>query len=560
MMKIRSGWGVVSAFALVIAILLAPIMLVDMPPLLDYPIHLARSYITLHYATDSDLSSIYQIDWRPIPNLAIDLSLLFLGQIMDVEVAGRVFLGACLVLTVAGVATLHRVIFERWSYWPLIAAIPAYHGALMAGFVNFSMGLAIVSFGLAAWIALRDHAFSLRLGVHSLFVLILYFCHVLSLGLFGIVLGAYTLWRIGSMPRSRTLALRLFSEALLLGTPFLIAAWFYLRHSFAEVITRDEKILYGAWQFGPKIRGLMMPVLTHNLILDCLSLLILVSIPLALVFYRRLKVAYGLVLGVAIIAGLFLILPGNLLDAGFIMERLLIAAVLIGIAATQPYNLTPRTGGLIAAIVLGLVLSRSAVLTTNWIESEDYYQRSQAMANAVERGSSVLIVSPFSDPEVKSMRLWQHRFQGYPDWHYALINIPNLHSLPIMPLTRRATFAQLHFLQSDKQVLSLKPAYQGITEGDGGSATVSPNTIFRTNNDDGSFTVTSVSDFDYILILYLDHVHPELLEKIQEHRSLYTDQDMVLLDVEALSEATSQDIGHLTPLSLPLPNDRGVGE
>ena len=449
-----------------------------------------------------------------------------------------VFLGACLILTVTGVAILHRTVYQRWSLWPLLAAIPAYHGALMAGFVNFSFGVALIPFGLASWIALQSRSLPLRLGAHSVFVLILYFCHMLSLGLFGILLGSLVVCQWLDRRRAHVVTQRWTAETLVLALPFLAALGFYLLYSFVEIVGNDSKLLYGTWAIGPKLRGIMMPVLTHNFFLDCLSLCFLVCVPLALFCNRQLKTTTGLLLGATIITALFLVLPGDLLAASFVIERFLIVSILILIAATKPHNIKPNVGRAIATAFVVLLISRSTILTTNWLESDDYYRRAEVMAEAVDHGASVLVVSPFSDPEVKSMELWRHRFREHADWHYSLINIPNVHSLPILPLTRQATFTPLHFTQADKQVLSLRPDVRNLTEGDGGSATVSPNAILgRFGEDHDQGTMPTLASFDYLLVLYLDHMPPDVFKKFYDHHPVYADKDMLLLDIKRLRSA-----------------------
>ncbi|MGH1483955.1 MAG: hypothetical protein ACRBM6_35635, partial [Geminicoccales bacterium] len=452
-----------------------------------------------------------------------------LGHVFDVGLAGRLFLGACVFLTVAGVVTLHRVIFQRWSYWPLIAALPAYHGALMAGFINFSMGVALLPFGIAAWIALESNSTTLRLCAHSIVVLVLYFCHVLTVGFLGIFLGCYTVWQIAGSQRGPIFSRRSVIELLILIVPFLISAWLYIQHSLLKVTEREAPVLLGHWELGPKLRGIMMPVLTYDLLLDSLALIVLLGTPIILLAYRQLDIKAALVPGIGFMLFLFIVLPGALLDAAFIMERFVIAAILIAIAATQPRTLPLPIGRGIALAVFALVLARTGVLTANWIESDAYYQRMRVMSESIERGSSVLIVSPFSLPDLRTTKLWRHRLLDYPDWHYALINIPNLHAMPILPLTERGTFSQLHFVWPDKQILSLQDQYQAYDQGDGGTSTKSPSEIFHVDENGGISLKVRDTFFDYILILYANHLSPTLRQSIPEQDPLYADGDIILM-------------------------------
>src|ERR1700683_3485584 len=67
---------VVLAFYLVVLGLLAvPIMSVLVPPLADYPNHLARMHILAAYAGSSALQANYVAAWELSPYLAIDLTI-----------------------------------------------------------------------------------------------------------------------------------------------------------------------------------------------------------------------------------------------------------------------------------------------------------------------------------------------------------------------------------------------------------------------------------------------------------------------------------------------------
>ena len=519
-----------AAHLLACGALIYPLIVVEMPPLLDYPIHVARTHILLAIDHNPLLASIYAFEWRPVPNLAIDLFSLALGPLMSAEVSGRFFLGLCLLMTVLGVAVLHRVNFGRWSWWTLLAAIPAYHGALTAGFVNFSFGLALVPLATALWLCVRTQPMVRQVLAHAGATTVLYFCHILALGLYALIAGAYEMSRWSSQSSPGEAWRDAARRTAVLTTPLLLAALSYGYVSMAEVLQRHERVLYGEWRMLPKIRGALMPVLTHNHALDAIALAALVVLPLALAWTRRLEIKPGFVLPILLILGLFLALPGHLMDSSFIMERLPVAAVLIAIGSTKPHGLPKRWITSLGAAVLILVVSRTCMLTDNWLDSATFYERAKAMSDHVEPGSSILIVSPFSSPEIHEMDLWRHRLLDHPDWHYALINIPALHSLPIVPLTKRAIFSQLHFVWPDKQILRLTSSYRQHAYGDGANATFSPRAIFQVDRT-GQIRLSKRADgFRYILVLYPQHIPLQDLTIIEALDPVYASSDMLLID------------------------------
>src|SRR6516162_8143022 len=105
----RGAWW--TTLGLVAAALLAPLLIADVPPILDYPNHLARFVLLAAGPDDPVLGPLFTPHWSIIPNLASDLVGPFLLQVLPVHVAGRCLLGGVLLLNLAGVLALHRALF-----------------------------------------------------------------------------------------------------------------------------------------------------------------------------------------------------------------------------------------------------------------------------------------------------------------------------------------------------------------------------------------------------------------------------------------------------------------
>ena len=125
------------ALALLCLILLAPLALVDMPPLLDYPNHLARAVVLAAGTSDPILSRMYAAHWAVIPNLGTDLVLPPLLHLLPVHLAGRIVVGISILLPVAGTIAYSRAVFGVYSPWPLASGLVAYNATLLLGFLNF---------------------------------------------------------------------------------------------------------------------------------------------------------------------------------------------------------------------------------------------------------------------------------------------------------------------------------------------------------------------------------------------------------------------------------------
>ena len=51
-----------------------PVLLCETLPLIDYPNHLARMHILSALSRSAQLQNYYAIMWQPLPNLAMDLT------------------------------------------------------------------------------------------------------------------------------------------------------------------------------------------------------------------------------------------------------------------------------------------------------------------------------------------------------------------------------------------------------------------------------------------------------------------------------------------------------
>src|SRR5690348_18454188 len=108
-------WWVMAAA--IVALILWPFLLVDVPPIQDYPNHLARLFVLADRSQDPILAAMYEPRWRIIPNLAIDIIGPPLLDLLPVHVAGRILLAAALLLPLVGVIVYARAAFAAWSAW-----------------------------------------------------------------------------------------------------------------------------------------------------------------------------------------------------------------------------------------------------------------------------------------------------------------------------------------------------------------------------------------------------------------------------------------------------------
>ena len=191
-----SGFQVAGLFALIMLIAAIPIITNPVPPLEDYINHLARMHVIAKIGQDLNLARFYEIDWEIVPNLIMDLVVPVLARVMNIYVAGQAFMIFIFMLIISGGLVVNRALFGRWSILPLVATPFLYNYVFLVGVVNYQFGIGLALWGLAAWIALRRRALPWRLLVSTGFVLLLFVCHLFAVGVYGIGILAYELWRL----------------------------------------------------------------------------------------------------------------------------------------------------------------------------------------------------------------------------------------------------------------------------------------------------------------------------------------------------------------------------
>jgi hypothetical protein len=181
------------ACAVILAVmLLAPIWMVAFPPLLDYPNHLARSFVLAHLNDPAfTFSRFYRADWGAYPYLGMDASLALLGRLFPIEAAGRVFLSLCaLALPAAGWFFLRQINpgEDAAALWTLLIACNVF---FLQGFLNFDLSLAAGFLALGLWLRWLAKPSITRWVVTIVAFTVVYFAHLLGFTIAGLIVIAY---------------------------------------------------------------------------------------------------------------------------------------------------------------------------------------------------------------------------------------------------------------------------------------------------------------------------------------------------------------------------------
>jgi hypothetical protein len=184
----------------------APLLLVSMPPLADYPNHLARMMVLAHLPAGGLAWPSYRQHWSLVPDLGMDLLVPPLLRFMSPEAAGRLLLACIVAGWTGGAVFLSASLHRRASAWAVTAAFSAWNLGLLMGFVNNALAVTAALWAAGAWLRLRErarHPVALAaLGAAGgamaagLFVL-----HLSGAILFCVVLGADALVRLARAAR-----------------------------------------------------------------------------------------------------------------------------------------------------------------------------------------------------------------------------------------------------------------------------------------------------------------------------------------------------------------------
>src|SRR5476651_1073589 len=191
-----SGVQIGILFAALTLLISIPVWTHPLPPLSDYVNHLARMQVIATISTNPLLANFYEINWQIIPNLTMDLIVPQLARFMNIFQAGQVFMVAMFALLISGTLALNRALIGRWSVLPLFAFPLLYNYIFLVGLMNYLFGIGVALWALAGWVAVRDRVWPIRLILATALVLILFFCHLCALGIYGIGLLAFEILRL----------------------------------------------------------------------------------------------------------------------------------------------------------------------------------------------------------------------------------------------------------------------------------------------------------------------------------------------------------------------------
>ena len=360
-----------------------PVFSTVLPPLLDYPNHLARMHLL---AEGGD--AFYSVRWAVLPNLAEDLIVPPLARVMPLDLAAKLFLVLIFALIAGGVIWLNRVATGGWRLWPLIGFLFLYNRILLWGFVNYLFGIGVALGGIALWLALERRRWWLRVLSSSLVALVCFFSHIAAFGFYTLaIIGVEFLPAVAEL---RARQWRSLGRRIAIGVPQFVAPaalWLGIRHdapagtvSYAA-LWRKADLLFSVFD-------------NYNRAFDVVCFALFLALIGWLLWTRRLGLAPRLAAAAGIIFAAYLLLPSQIYAGSGADHRLPIAFFLLLVAASAPRFPSPRVGAAVGVAAALVLLVRLGVIERVWRAADRVYSADLAGIDALPQGSKLAIAHP----------------------------------------------------------------------------------------------------------------------------------------------------------------------
>src|SRR5579863_833786 len=185
-----------ASLAVIAATLLLPIWIVRFPPLLDYPNHLASSFVLARLQDSSyDFGQYYSASWGLKPYIATDFLMGALGRVMPQLIAGKIVVSlGVLGLPLAACFFLRQA--NPGENAPALWVLLGVHNLFfLYGFVGFYCSLALMFLALGLWLRWLKSPSPAGWIFTLIALMAAYFTHLMSFLFAAVVVGCYAITR-----------------------------------------------------------------------------------------------------------------------------------------------------------------------------------------------------------------------------------------------------------------------------------------------------------------------------------------------------------------------------
>ena len=469
-----------AAFTLLISI---PIWTHPLPPLSDYVNHLARMKVIATLTENQQLAQFYELNWQMIPNLTMDLVVPPLAGVMNIYFAGQIFIVAMFALIISGVLMLNRALIGRWSVLPLFAIPLLYNYVFLVGLMNYLFGVGVSLWALAGWVAFREHPWPLRFALSTVCVVVLFFCHLSAVGIYGIGLLSFEILRLWAQ-RLEPWPSRIM-DFIVGGLPFLAIAPMLYASPTMQLVSSTS------WEQRGKMDGLMYVFENYSDIAAFALIIVMAASAIWATRHRVLQI-HPLALVLLVVGGaVYLALPRVMFDTYMTDERVPLGVAFM-IFACGELDVRRRLvwRGFLTVLVV-LIAGRLLEIDYNWSQLSDSTSEFRSSVRRIAPGSKVFVAyadRSFGD-DVRDLGL--------------------VHAACIATIERSALVTTL-FTVAGKQVVHVRPAYRDFADIQDGTPPSTAQLIVAAEHplpDTPAFWL-NWTKFDFIYILFTEDDAP----------------------------------------------------
>ncbi|HXX26699.1 MAG TPA: hypothetical protein VEJ40_08585 [Pseudolabrys sp.] len=474
----------IAVMAIAFTILMSvPIWTHPLPPLSDYINHLARMKAIATLSDDPQLATFYDIHWQVIPNLTMDLIVPLLAHVLKIYLAGQVFVVAMFALIVSGTLALNRALIGRWSAMPLLVIPLLYNYVFLVGLMNYIFGLGVALWALAGWVAVRERIWPLRIILSTASVVVLFFCHLSALGVYGVGVLSFEILRLWER-RAEPWPGRIV-DFVASGMPFLAAAPLLYLSPTMDLVGKVW------WDQRGKLDGLMYVVADYS-DLVAFAVIALVAGGITWAVRHRVLRFHPLVFVLMVVGtAVYFALPRIMFDTYMTDQRvpLGIAFMLLACGDLELRRRLVRRA--FVAVLIVLVSMRLMEIDYNWSQLSDSTSQFRSSVKRIAPGSKVFVA--YAD------RTFGEDVRDLGLVHAACI-----------AMIERSALVTTAFTVSGKQVMHVKPEFDDYVDRFDGTPPSIAQLLLATSRPVAGTPAfwMNWTKFDYLYILFTEDEAP----------------------------------------------------
>lgn len=394
-----------------LAILLSsalPLLLPQIPPLVDLPGHIGRYRVELDLDSSADLQKYYSFQWALIGNLGVDLLVLPLAPVFGLEPAVKLIVISTVCLTVLGIFAVAREVHGRVPPTALFAVPFVYCYPFNFGFVNFalSVGLALLAFAL--WLRLSHTGQTRwRALIFTPLACGLWIIHVFGWGLLGLL--AFSAEATRYRDQSQTWPIT-FRNAAIQMLPLCIPFVLMIIWQSGAVTGETRTFFLLNW----KMLTIVSALRDRWLPWDALGVAVALVVIGAGILDRRLEFSRRMELPAFVLLGAFLALPFMFLGSAHADMRLAPYIIIISLIAVRFRESSYASEALLAKLGLAFLVCRLIGNTVSFALADAEIRATARALDHIPQGSAVLSLA--SGPCDESWAMPRH-------WHLGALVI-----------------------------------------------------------------------------------------------------------------------------------------